>query len=91
MAIAEHPFICDSCGKDRRKDTNHWFILWIAEMGPFQDTIKPGLVIEPFSLERAVGYGKRHTCGVSCAIRLTERYLTIGQFEVVTVGSEIPQ
>lgn len=74
MAVAHNPFTCDACGKDRSKDTNHWFLLWRAE---FVDTTQlRSLVIEPWDNERALLESFKHACGVSCALRLTERFLT---------------
>jgi hypothetical protein len=83
MAIAEHPFVCDGCGKDRRRDTNHWFILWQADLD-LND--KRGLVIEPWDTKRAVEGNRKHACGLSCALRLAERYLAFGSFETVSTA-----
>ena len=66
-------FNCDFCGKDRRADANHWWILWtdptdalvIARWELVIDTNKP----DP---------GDRHACGRACTLRAVERFMATG-------------
>jgi hypothetical protein len=80
MSLVNHPFVCDGpgCGKRRENDTNHWFLLWEFMFGADNLT---GFACLPWNVEEALKPGRVHACGVNCALKLTERALTIGTLD----------
>lgn len=77
MAFGSNPFVCDGCGKDRRLDSNHWFVLWEWNA----DETTKGIAMLPFSMDEAVKPNRVHTCGLNCTLKLIERFLAFGSFE----------
>ncbi len=94
MSFVEHPFICDGpgCGKRRENDTNHWFIMWevSASSNPFDlPNDKTGLIVLPWLTEEAMKAGRKHLCGVACALKLFERALTFGTLDLVVASQQV--
>lgn len=76
-----NPYRCNSCGKDRANDTNHWLLLF-SRYPVSQDDGKPFVVfIESWTERRARAASAVHACGLECALKLAERWLTAHSFE----------
>lgn len=85
MSVIAQPFICDGpgCGKRRETDTNHWFLLWEWTWDMLPNHPGPsGVALLPWtSDEEALKPGRKHACGVACALKLLERALTLGTLD----------
>lgn len=76
-----NPYRCNRCGKDRANDTNHWLLLF-ARYPVSQDDGKPFVVfIESWTERRARAASAVHACGLECALKLAERWLTAHSFD----------
>lgn len=83
MSLVSHPFVCDICGKRRENDTNHWYVAWefmLWHDGAPVPTVR-GLAVAVWHAETALEPGKKHLCGVNCAMRAQEKFLTQGTLE----------
>lgn len=61
---------CDACGTDK-KETNHWWVLWIDEAGFHADrlrTVEGDLPV-------------KHACGSGCANKMFMRWMATGKME----------
>jgi len=76
-----NPYRCNLCGKLRENDANHWLLLF-GRYPVSQDDGKPFVVlIETWTERRARGATAEHACGLECALKLAERWLTTHSFD----------
>lgn len=71
-------FRCDFCGKERRADANHWWVVWVSRNGV--------LMVSRWDL--VIGkddQGYRHACGRACTLRATERFMETGNLTLEAV------
>lgn len=64
---------CDLCGKDRREDANHWYLVWVAANGIF--------MLAPWSLVDRGHELYGHACGRACVLRAAERFMQTGSLD----------
>lgn len=69
MSVAP-AYICDFCGKDRREDANHWYLVWVAGNGVF--------MLAPWAAIAAGHDHYSHACGRACVLRAAERFMGSG-------------
>jgi len=87
MSKLREPYRCDHCGKLRESDANHWWILFDAWFPPNgKNPLKAefvnhhGLMIVAWH-EALADLLVRHACGMECALKLAERFMTTRSFE----------
>lgn len=70
-------FTCNVCGKPRGGDATDWWISWTEEIQPHDgEEPKPKWQIMPWSELMARSREAIHLCGLSCAAKEAERWLT---------------
>lgn len=82
------PYKCNLCEKLRERDTNHWWLLFDRWMLPEDHPRNgdaavlhlKGLMVVRWH-EPLVDLCVVHACGMECALKLAERYMTTGSFD----------
>lgn len=76
-------YACDNCGKQRDRDTNHWFMLQIVSSSIYGDRAEVFTWDQEFDTEAT-----SHACGHECALSMLARFLANGKFERVKVRED---
>jgi hypothetical protein len=70
MSVAA-AYTCDFCGKDRREDANHWYVVWISANGAV-------FMLAPWDLIACGHELHSHACGRACVLLAAERFMHTG-------------
>jgi hypothetical protein len=75
MTKIAQPYTCSHCGKDRRSDANHWWLL---------SSDKRGVTVRPWAYKLAGRRGWLHLCGMNCL------HTVFGQWTLERVRAAMP-
>lgn len=72
MSIATREVcVCDQCGRERDKDTNHWWVVCCEVNEKILAT--PNLFVTPWSEEAARWEDATHLCGLTCLYQAIDK------------------